>query len=249
MLLLDEPWRASTAESVAEYPPLHGEAAAGFELAELLTSGVYLGIGVPRGNGRPVLVVPGFLGTDEYLRPLRGWLQRIGYSPHASGIAFNLGTPSVLIRNLQQRLEYISQASRGRAIVVGHSLGGVFARALAVQRPDLVAHAVCLGSPLVGNPRDHSHPLIARLGHVLLSERGGSEANAAFERSLFEAPLPAGVRLTCIYTRRDAIVRWRACIDAGPRSEAIEVQGTHTGLAWNARVYRILGDVLASSPR
>ncbi len=134
-------------------PPLGGEAVAGFELARLIASPVYLGMGVPRGDGRAVLVIPGFLGNDEYLRPLRGWLRRIGYSAHASGIALNVGTLSVLFSNLLQRLEFITSGSPGRAVVIGHSLGGIFARGLAVLRPNLVAHAICLGSPLGSNPR------------------------------------------------------------------------------------------------
>jgi triacylglycerol lipase len=248
MTLLDLPPQTSGAHDYSEHPSLGGEAIAGFELAALLSSSVYLGIGVPRGNGRTVLVIPGFLGSDEYLRLLRGWLQRIGYTSRASGIALNFGTPSSLIANLQRRIEYISQQSPGRMIVIGHSLGGVFARALAVLRPDLIAHAICMGSPLGPNPRGSSHPLVAELGNLLLSERGGDAANRVFEQALLDTPLPATVELTSIYTKSDAVVSWRSCIDPDPRARAIEVRGTHTGLAWNAQVYRILGPLLASSP-
>src|SRR2546428_823495 len=84
-------------------PPIEGEAFAAFELAELLCDPVYLGFGVPRGRGRSVLVLPGFLGGYDYLIILRGWLQRIGYTPRASGIAFNSGTPAALLGGLLQR--------------------------------------------------------------------------------------------------------------------------------------------------
>jgi len=247
MVSVDGTWLAPAAGGHAEYPPLHGELAAGFELAELITSGTYIGVGVPRGRGRGVLVIPGFLGNDEYLRPLRGWLLRIGYSPKASGIAFNSGTTSIVIGNLVQRLELMSHTVPGRFIVVGHSLGGVFARALAVLRPDLVSHAISLGGPVGGNPRSQSHPWVGYLGNALLSERGTVESNRAYESALFQAPLPPTVRLTSIYSRQDAIVRWRSCIDPDPRADAIEVLGTHSGLAWNKAVYRTLGVVLASS--
>jgi pimeloyl-ACP methyl ester carboxylesterase len=126
-------------------------------------------------------------------------------------------------------------------------LGGVFARALAVLRPDLVSHAISLGGPVGGNPRSQSHPWVGYLGNALLSERGTVESNRAYESALFQAPLPPTVRLTSIYSRRDAIVRWRSCIDPDPRADAIEVLGTHSGLAWNKAVYRTLGVVLASS--
>ncbi len=73
-------------------------------------------------------------------------------------------------------------------------------------------------------------------------------ANAAFEHGLLEAPLPPGVRLTSVFRGSDAVVRWNACIDADPQASAIEVNGTHTGLAWNEQVYRVLGMLLAASP-
>jgi len=228
-------------------PPIQGESAAGFELAELLSSRVYLGIGVPRGNGRTVLVLPGFMGNDEYLRLLRDWLRRIGYDAMASGVAFNFGTPSALLNGVIRRVEYVSSRSPGRLIIVGHSLGGVFARAIAVLRPDLVAHVITLGSPIRGDPRAAAHPLVARLGELLLTEPGGDAANDALEGATLDVALPEGVQLTSIYTRTDGIVDWRSCIDADARAGGIEVHGTHCGLAWNREVYKALGPVLASS--
>ncbi len=59
-------------------------------------------------------------------------------------------------------------------------------------------------------------------------------------------PLPEGTRLTSIYTKEDAVVHWRACMDSDPQASCIEVQGTHVGLAWNAAVYRQVGRILAS---
>jgi triacylglycerol lipase len=228
-------------------PPIEGETLATLELARLLVSRVYLGIGVPRGNGRPVLVLPGFLGGDEYLLPLRGWLRRIGYDARASGTLWNVGTPSTRLRQTIVRAEQIADERNQRLIVVGHSLGGIIARALAALRPDLVAHAITLGSPLNANPRAVSHPLVAQLGEVLLSEEGGKPANDAIEEALLLSPLPGDTRLTSLYSRCDAIVDWRACIPRDPLARAIEVHGTHCGLAWNEEVYRALGPLLASS--
>lgn len=230
-------------------PPLEGESAAALELACLLTSTIYLGIGVPRGDGRAVLVLPGFLGNDEYLRPLRGWLQRIGYDARASGIVFNVGTPSALIAQMLRRAEYVAGSSGGRLTIIGHSLGGIFARAVAVMRPDLISHAITLGSPLSGDPRAAAHPLVASLGNVLMTERGGMRANDALEAALLDVALPSEVQMSCLYSRSDAVVDWRACIDGDPRAQAIEVHGTHCGLVWNREVYQKLAVLLASTPR
>jgi pimeloyl-ACP methyl ester carboxylesterase len=195
-----------------------------------------------------VLVLPGFLGNDEYLRPLRGWLSRIGYGPQTSGVAINIGTPSALLGAVLRRAEHVATPGGRRMIVVGHSLGGIFARALALMRPDLVAHAICLGTPLRGDPRAASHPFVAGLGRLLLSEHGGRPANEALEAALLGVALPESVRLTSLYSRTDAVVDWRSCIDLDPRAAAVEVHGTHCGLAWNVEVYRALGPLLASSP-
>jgi pimeloyl-ACP methyl ester carboxylesterase len=229
-------------------PPIQGEIVAPFEFARLLSSSVYLGIGVPRGLGRPVLVLPGFMGNDEYLLPLRGWLRRIGYDARASGTLWNVGTPVSLVTHALERADHLAEEHGSRLIVIGHSLGGVFARALASLRPDIIAHAITLGSPLSGNPRAAAHPLVSRLGNVLLSEAGGQAVNDAIEEVLLTGALPEGTQLTSIYSRCDAVVDWRSCILNDPRARAIEVHGTHCGLAWNEEVYRTLGPLLAATP-
>ena len=229
-------------------PPLEGEIAAGWEFAQLLASRVYLGIGVPRGAGRPVLVLPGFMGDDTYLLPLRAWLRRIGYDARASGTLWNVGTPVSLLAHALERADHLAVEHGCRLIVVGHSLGGVFARALAMLRPDIVAHAITLGSPLSGNPRAAAHPLVSRLGNVLLTEAGGQTVNDAIEDVLLTGPLPDGTQLTSLYSRGDAVVDWRSCVLRDPHARAVEVHGTHCGLAWNEEVYRTLGPLLAATP-
>ena len=97
------------------------------------------------------MVLPGFMGTDFYLNQLRAWLRRIGYQPYFSGIGLNADCPSVLIR---QRLnETIDEACRetGRKIhLIGHSLGGMLARAMAAQFPDRIASVIMLAAPFRG---------------------------------------------------------------------------------------------------
>src|SRR5581483_2267656 len=78
-------------------PSLLLEQRAGLELAELFSSPVYYGAGVPRGVGAPVLLIPGFMGSDSYLTILDGWLRRIGHRPHLSGLYLNAGRPFDLI--------------------------------------------------------------------------------------------------------------------------------------------------------
>jgi triacylglycerol lipase len=222
-------------------PSLALEQRAGVELAELLASPVYYGLGVPRGDKRAVLLIPGFIGSDSYLSTLAGWLRRIGYRPAQSGIACNAGSLSRLLSQVERRAEALA-ANGTRLTVIGHSLGGIFARVLAVRRPDLIEDVVTLGSPLTGNPRHACHPLLRAFGDMLLA------GDRALEQSILAdlaAPLPDTIRLISIYSREDAVVDWRSCIDADPRADNLEVRGTHSGLTWNAAVYRRLGRLLA----
>lgn len=223
-------------------PSLALEQRAGVELAELMASAVYYGLGVPRGDGRTVLLVPGFMGSDSYLSILSGWLRRVGYRPAQSGITVNAGSLSRLLRQVERRCEELT-ARDGKLTLIGHSLGGIFARVTAVTRPDLIDEVITLGSPLVGDPRRSAHPLVRALGNILILDNPHQEAEAL---ARLAAPLPDGVRLTSIYSREDAIVDYHACLDQDARAECHEVRGTHVGLAWNASVYRLLGRRLAS---
>lgn len=118
------------------------------EYGALVAAPVYYGAGVPRGDGRPVLVIPGYLSGDAYLQPLRGWLQRMGYAPAASGLSSNPGWADDVTAALLQRALDAFEDTGQRVTIVGHSLGGLQGRALGTARPDVVRHVVALGSPL-----------------------------------------------------------------------------------------------------
>jgi pimeloyl-ACP methyl ester carboxylesterase len=222
-------------------PPLVLEQRAGMELAELLASPVYYGIGVPRGNGRHALLVPGFMGSDGSMSVLSGWLRRVGYRPALSGIPWNVGSLSRLLNQVESRCEELAERS-GRITIIGHSLGGIFGRVIAVRRPDLIEDVIALGAPLIGNPRDAAHPLVRALSNLLIVEDPQREAHALAELA---KTLPSSVHLTSIYSREDAIVDYRTCIDPDPRATCFEVRGTHIGLPWNAAVYRLLAREMA----
>ncbi len=225
-------------------PSLLLEQRAGMELAQLLSMPVYYGVGVPRGDGSPVLLIPGFLGSDSYLTVMNGWVRRIGYRPHPSGIVLNIGRPLDLVMRMVARTERIAQQAGQPITIIGHSLGGILGAIVARLRPELVTQVVTLGSPMSRDPRRAAHPLVAALGEVLLTGGLNRAQDRELEDALYASPLPEQVRLTCIYTREDAVVRWQDCIHDDPRTVALEVTGTHSGLAWNAQVYRHVGQML-----
>src|SRR5947209_5206619 len=117
---------SSVAESEAGFSPsMLAELASPAEFVQLMLDPIYYGVGVPRGNGAPVLVLPGFLGDDMYLVPLRGWLRRIGYRAYESTLTRNIGCPNELGRRLTARTERIARETGRKVTIIGHSKGGM----------------------------------------------------------------------------------------------------------------------------
>ena len=120
----------------------------GGEFTQLTIDPVFFGDGVPRGDGHLVMVLPGFLASDSYLRPLRGWLERMGYTPLASGLKRNTGRLVPLAAQVTDRLATAVREHGAPATLVGHSFGGVIARNVARRHPELVRQVITLGAPL-----------------------------------------------------------------------------------------------------
>ena len=118
------------------------------EMSALLRDPVFRGRGVPRGDGRPVLLIPGFLSGDWSMTVLSNWLERIGYKAHLSGILFNVHDSERLLAGLRRRLLEIEEEAGARVSLVGHSRGGLLAKVLAQRRPKSIEQVITLGSPL-----------------------------------------------------------------------------------------------------
>jgi pimeloyl-ACP methyl ester carboxylesterase len=144
--------RAERAFALAELAASAWKPAAEFGM--LLQSPVYWGWGVPRGDGRPVLVLPGLFASDRYLEPLRGWLGRVGYTPVRSELDRNPGWSEKLVKQLGDIAEREHDRHGRRVAIIGHSMGGVLGRSIAVRRPHLIDQVITLGSPL-GWTRGH----------------------------------------------------------------------------------------------
>ena len=125
----------------------------GLEATALRRSPVYRGLGLPPGERRPVLLIPGFMAGDASLGTMANWLRRAGYCTHRTGIRANLDCSEEACRRLEARLEHMAERHGERVVVIGQSRGGVFARALGARRPELVSGIVTLGSPTQGDAR------------------------------------------------------------------------------------------------
>lgn len=216
------------------------------ELTALLRDPVFRGRGVPRGDGRPVLLVPGFLNGDWALTVLRTWLERIGYHAYSSGIYFNVRASEHQIAGLRHRLGEIHAIDPSRVTLVGHSRGGLLAKVLAQRRPDAIEQVIALGAPLA-DQSDITPLTQAAVGVVRTANEIGFGLKMRAEgRFAYDLRQPPAVPTTSIYTRADDVVNFRSCIRADIPS--IAVWGSHNGLVSNPEVYRLLGRLL-SRPR
>jgi len=120
----------------------------GVEFGMLVTDPVFWGMNVPRGDGHPVLLIPGLLANDDYLQPLSNWLRRAGYSPIWSGLPLVRGFSQAAIGRVTERVEQEHRSTGSRVSIIGHSMGGALARSAALRHPNAVRHVITLGSPM-----------------------------------------------------------------------------------------------------
>ncbi|MGO8876678.1 MAG: esterase/lipase family protein [Acidimicrobiales bacterium] len=191
----------------------------------------------PRGDGHPVLVLPGLMASDLSTGPMRSFLRSLGYDVVGFQLGRNLPTPE-LIERLRERLSDL-RMSDGRAMsIIGWSLGGIYARQIAREAPDWVRLVVTLGSPFrrVAGEESVAAPLMRAMSSRRRLTRPRFPAG--------DTPLP--VPSTSIFSRSDGIVPWRACLDTvGGPHETLEVTGSHCGLGHHPAALWAIGDRLA----
>ena len=194
---------------------------------------------LPKGDGHPVLVLPGFLADDVSTRVLRTVLRRLDYRVHGWRLGRNLGPTAECVKGMRDRIDDLSDRYGRPISLVGWSLGGIFARDLARRTPDSVRQVITLGSPF------------------RLASEDQSRASRAFERYSHlhvehwplplegeGAPLP--VPATSIYSHLDGIVAWQACLDTPSACcENIAVMASHLGLGHHPAAIWAIADRLA----
>jgi pimeloyl-ACP methyl ester carboxylesterase len=235
--------------------PLGNEALWVLDWLALRGSRVRRGEGVPHGRGEPVVVVPGFLGSYRRMGELTRWLNRIGYHAFDPGFDLNIECPDVLLAHLERQIARVHHAEGRRVRLIGHSLGGSRARAAAIRRPEHVSHVVTLGAPLRSV---RAHALVIELARILAAvspsrhvahtaHEHGSTCACELAETL-ALPFPPNVSRSAIFSRRDGVVDWRACIE-GDNAVDIEVAATHVGMIVHPETYRAIAGALAARPQ
>jgi pimeloyl-ACP methyl ester carboxylesterase len=193
----------------------------------------------PRGDGHSVLVLPGFLAGDTSTELLRRYLRLLGYRSYAWKFGPNLGGAYRMRTKLRQRLAEVYQATGRKVSLIGWSLGGVYARDLALFMPDAVRYVITLGSPFA---KDITATNVRGLYEFVTGESTDDVPREELERLQGDLPVPT----SAIFSRTDGIVHWRTCmVNENHQAENIEVWGSHAGFGVNPTVLWAIADRLA----
>ncbi len=198
----------------------------------------------PKGDGHPVIVLPGFVTSDRSTAILRAFLKQHGYAAHTWDLGRNLGPKAIGHQGekLIARVLAVYEASGQKVSLVGWSLGGVMARLVAKRIPRAIRQVITLGSPFSGSPKASN---VWRAYEMLTGQRVDDDHTKG---QLHEVSAPPPVPSTAIYSRADGVVAWQNCCEEiGPMSDNIEVYGSHCGLGINASVLYAVADRLAQA--
>ncbi len=193
----------------------------------------------PRGDGHPVLVLPGLVASDISTGPLRSFLRNRGYAVSGWRQGRNYGLRAGVQDGMVELLRELHDAHGRKVSLVGWSLGGLYARQLAKMMPDHVRSVISLGSPFAGDPKSTNAWRI----YEIASGQRAEDANKRFGGSLAQTP---PVPTTAIFSRTDGICAWRGCMETpSARSENIEVESSHCGMGHHPAVVYAVADRLA----
>lgn len=202
----------------------------------------------PHGDGHPVLLLPGFMGSEVSLIALELFLRSRGYAVETWGLGRNVGFHAKHANALEQKIRHLHHQTGRKVSLVGWSLGGVFALYGAHQVPECVRSVVTLGSPITVDPEGSASPPLVKAMYRLIAHPMGPSAHAMQPRAkkLRERktlPMP----LSCLYSLSDGVVPpQEATVEGNPAlHENIRVPGSHVGLGFNPMVLWIVADRLA----
>jgi pimeloyl-ACP methyl ester carboxylesterase len=216
------------------------EVRAPWEYAAMVAAAPWLNR-LPTGDGHPVIVFPGLGASDMSTLPLRNFLRDRGYTPYAWKQGFNFGPRHGVLDSCRALMHQVATRHQEKVSLVGWSLGGIYAREIAKEQPDIARCVVTLGSPFAGHPRATN----AWRFYELVS----GQAVHSDEELLAQIRRPPACPTTSIYSRSDGIVAWQCSLnEAAPHTENIEVHASHVGMGLNPLALYAVADRLAQRP-
>jgi triacylglycerol lipase len=214
-----------------------------YELFPLAMGGSKRQVRPRTDSSSKIMLIPGFMAGDASLYPLAMGLRGMGHRVFFAGLWANIDCPRQTIDRLSRALESACNEDGRKVVVVGHSLGGIYARELARRFPELIERTILLGSA-IHEPLDHSNPFVRMW--FMATRRSHREGGSCLDHlsSLCGAhqPEPPKTAETIVYSRNDAVVDWRSCIESGPNIEAIEVRAGHNSMPFSPEVFAIVAE-------
>jgi pimeloyl-ACP methyl ester carboxylesterase len=196
---------------------------------------------MPRGDGHPVYLLPGFMADSQSTAMLRRWLDNLGYNAVPWGFGRNLGPRGILLERLIVTVGDLAREHGQPVSLIGQSLGGVYAREIAKVIPKQVRQVITLGAPFRQTDTNGTAPAVARLFEMATGEKADD-----LKREMGDISRPAPVPSTAIYSRTDGIANWKTCIEEEtPYTDNVEVYASHCGMGFNPAIYYVIGDRLA----
>ncbi len=211
-------------------------------LASQLWSQAKLAAG-PKGDGRPILILPGLVNSDRSNLLMRRYLRRLGYRVEGWGLGPNLGARAVGVEGekLIERVRALHEETGERVTLIGISLGGIMARFAAHRAPELVREVITISAPFAGSPRATN---VWRAFELLTGDKIDS-ARVRAQAAEIATPLP--VKATAIWSRTDGLVNGLICRANDPGCRNIEIRSSHLGVQVRPETLRTLADVLAGA--
>lgn len=193
-------------------------------------------IGAPRGDGRPIMLLPGYYASELSMIPLKGFLGHLGYDVSHWGLGRNMGDVGSYADHLAEEFR---EDNGGPVTLIGWSLGGAISRRLAREHPDLIREVITMGTPVGGIPRDG-------MAGQRYSRENGADMDA-LEATLHKRNLvPITQPLTVIYSDNDGVVPSSIAVDHyNDHARHVKVDSTHLAMGVSANIWRIVADTLA----
>ncbi|MGB2426852.1 MAG: esterase/lipase family protein [Alteromonas sp.] len=196
-------------------------------------------LSMPKGDGRPVLLAPGFMTDKWSMRPLKGFLDKLGYDVYDWNLGRNRGdVDEDIVRLGRQTLELSLELDRPITLI-GWSLGGVLCREVARLFPDAVSEVITMGTPVTGGPK-----------YTAPGKRYAAQKNIDMDELEIEIAERNAIGfsqpITVLFSKLDGIVSWQAALDVyNQQARHIEIDGTHLGIGFHRDSWRAIAYILA----
>jgi len=181
----------------------------------------------PTHDPKMIMVIPGFMATDQSTVALRRGLDDMGHYVTGWDEGLNTGLDDEKLIRIAEQVRAMDDGF----ILIGHSLGGIYARQIAKMCPN-VSKVICICSPVNLNAAD-------AMTAIEVIYRKINRASAKTIKEVSHAPLCESIHL---FSKTDGVLHWAACQQ--PAGVNIEIKGSHCGAVVNRKVIDLIGNML-----